>query len=472
MDEHTIFLSTLPVRPGERRLAEGVLLLSIAVFAIIAPFAREPLARVWAFIPIYETWLIFNDLVTAALLYSQFVSFRSTGLYVVSCAYVYMALMTAAHALSFPGLFSPSGLLGAGPQTTAWLYMFWHSGFPLYVLVYTWLRGVGTLSQVQARMVMAVTLGVTLAAVLGFSLLATMGQSLLPPIMAGQHYTPTMVAVVSTTWGLTLLALVVIWRQRLRSVLDLWLTVVLCAWLFDIALSAVLNAGRFDLGFYAGRIYGLMAASFVLIVLLAESGMMYAKLVQLMQELQRLTRQDPLTGIANRRTLDAALDHEWRRATRTGAPLSLLMVDVDHFKLFNDHYGHVAGDQCLRAVAHVLQQNALRGDDVVARYGGEEFAVLLPDTDAHEAKQLAVRLCAAVRRLDFAHVASTTSPVVTISVGVSTTRPAWKEGAPVDAVDRARTTLIEDADKALYLAKTGGRNRVVVAGNEATAQLS
>jgi signal transduction histidine kinase len=114
-----------------------------------------------------------------------------------------------------------------------------------------------------------------------FALLATVGQNSLPEIMQGNHYTPVMIGVVSSVWALSLIALVLLWRRRPRSVLDLWLLVVMCAWLFDIALSAVLNAGRFDVGFYAGRVFGLLAASFVLIVLLLETGILYARLVEL-----------------------------------------------------------------------------------------------------------------------------------------------------------------------------------------------
>jgi signal transduction histidine kinase/CheY-like chemotaxis protein len=121
--------------------------------------------------------------------------------------------------------------------------------------------------------------------VAGLTLLATGGQDTLPAIMQGDRYTPSMITVVSSVWGLSLVALGLLWRWRPHAVLDLWLMVVLCAWLFDVALAAVLNAGRFDLGFYAGRIYGLFAASFVLMVLLLENAVLYARLLQTRTEL-------------------------------------------------------------------------------------------------------------------------------------------------------------------------------------------
>src|SRR5207245_8910515 len=130
-----------------------------------------------------------------------------------------------------------------------------------------------------------------LVAVVGLTLLATAGQSWLPAIMQGNHYTAAMILVVSSVWGLSLLALSVLWRRRPHSVLDLWLMVVMCAWLFDIALAAVLNAGRFDLGFYAGRIYGLLAASFVLLVLLIENGKLYFELDRQNRSLEAIVRE-------------------------------------------------------------------------------------------------------------------------------------------------------------------------------------
>ncbi len=159
--------------------------------------------------------------------------------------------------------------------------MFWHGGFPLLVIAYALLKGEARDTTVAATgMAVLASVAAVLVAVCGLTLLATAGQNALPAIMQGNHYTPAMIVVVSSVWVLSLVALVVLWRRRPHSVLDLWLMVVMCAWIFDIALSAVLNAGRFDLGFYAGRIYGLLAASFVLIVLLLENNALYARLAE------------------------------------------------------------------------------------------------------------------------------------------------------------------------------------------------
>jgi CheY-like chemotaxis protein len=131
-----VFLSTLPADPGERRLAFAVVLVSAAIFVAAVPFAKVPLAQIPAFIPIYQSALTVNDLITAVLLFGQFSFLRSRGLLVLASGYLFTALMAMAHMLTFPGLFAPSGLLGAGAQSTAWLYMFWHGGFPLLVIAY------------------------------------------------------------------------------------------------------------------------------------------------------------------------------------------------------------------------------------------------------------------------------------------------------------------------------------------------
>jgi signal transduction histidine kinase len=282
-DNGAVFLSTLPAGRRERRLAFAVLLVSGAIFLALAPFAKRPLGQVWAFIPIYESALVINDLVTAVLLFGQFSILRSRALQVLASAYLFTALMTIAHALTFPGLFAPTGLLGAGPQSTAWLYMFWHAGFPLLVIAYARLEASPSEARGETNRPLGAIVASAAAALVAasvFTFVATAGQDRLPGIMRGNHYSPALYAVIAGVWGLSFVALGVLWRRRPHSLLDLWLMVVMCAWLFDIGLAVVLNAGRFDLGFYAGRIYGLLAASFVLGVLLLENGMLYARLVQ------------------------------------------------------------------------------------------------------------------------------------------------------------------------------------------------
>jgi signal transduction histidine kinase len=273
------FVTTLPAAASDRRLAFYTVVVSATIFLAAIPFAKEPLAPVAAFIPSYQAALVVCDLVTAALLFGQARFSKSLALLVLAAGYLFTACLAVAHALSFPGLFAPRGVLGGGTQSTAWLYMFWHAGFPFFVIAYAaFKRAPLALPQANpAASLAAGGIGV-LAAAAALTWIATAGESALPAIMIGNRYTSAMIFVVSSVWLASLAALLVIWRQRPHTVLDLWLMVVMCAWLFDVGLSAVFNAGRFDLGFYAGRVYGLLAASFVLVVLLLENGALHARL--------------------------------------------------------------------------------------------------------------------------------------------------------------------------------------------------
>jgi len=166
--------------------------------------------------------------------------------------------------------------------------------------------------------------------------------------------------------------------------------------------------------------------------------------------LRSQTFSDGLTGIANRRHFDVAIDKELRRAKRYGNALSLLMIDIDHFKPYNDHYGHQQGDQCLIKVASALSGMLQRSTDLLARYGGEEFAIILPDTDAQAAHMLAETVRARVIALDLPHDQSP-GRLVTVSVGIATMNASDQYDVP---------GLINAADRALYAAKRAGRNCV------------
>jgi diguanylate cyclase (GGDEF)-like protein/PAS domain S-box-containing protein len=307
--EQPVFLSTVSVEHGHRRLALTVTLLSLLVFVVAAPFSRVPLPQVWAFMPVYQSALVINDLITAVLLFAQFNNLGTRALLVLACGYLFTAVMAIVHLLTFPGVFSATGLLGAGPQTTAWLYMFWHGVFPLTVIAYAVLKERIAEAQTRPRSYshFAIASGVTIVLTMAYAaaLLATMGQQILPTIMRGNNYTSAMIVVVVTVWMLSLVALLMLWMRRPHSRLDTWLMVVMCAWMIDVALSAVLNSGRFDLGFYVGRTFGLLASTFVLAVLLLEMVTLYARLAQSLeleqQERKRETEE-------RRRVFETSLD--------------------------------------------------------------------------------------------------------------------------------------------------------------------
>lgn len=168
--------------------------------------------------------------------------------------------------------------------------------------------------------------------------------------------------------------------------------------------------------------------------------------------LRRLTQSDGLTGLANRRYFDEYLDSEWSRAMAESRECALLMIDVDHFKAYNDTYGHLAGDEALKRVAQAIRGACSRASDLTARYGGEEFAAVLPATTQGGARLIAEKVRIAVRELQIAHAGSATAPILTVSIGCAALIPARDEPA---------ARLISKADERLYQAKRQGRNQVL-----------
>ena len=169
--------------------------------------------------------------------------------------------------------------------------------------------------------------------------------------------------------------------------------------------------------------------------------------------LRELTLTDGLTGVSNRRAFDETLDTEWRRCARAQVPMSLILVDIDHFKHFNDAYGHPAGDACLQLTGAVLRRSALRPQDLVARYGGEEFAILLPHEDLGGAEAVAKRVLEEIAAMGVQHAYSPTCTLITVSMGVASLTPSER---------MEPGQLVKNADALLYEAKAGGRNRYVM----------
>jgi diguanylate cyclase (GGDEF)-like protein/PAS domain S-box-containing protein len=184
------------------------------------------------------------------------------------------------------------------------------------------------------------------------------------------------------------------------------------------------------------------------------------KLLFALERMEQMAATDGLTGLSNRRHLDVAAEREWQRCARDRVPLSVLLIDADHFKRYNDRYGHLAGDSCLRAVAAQVAAVGQRPGDIAARYGGEEFVLLLPSTDGDGARRVALRLCALVQGLALKHEGNPDTAVVTVSIGAALAWPAERNSGLGDPA-----ALLAAADVALYQAKRAGRNRVVMSGD-------
>jgi signal transduction histidine kinase len=350
VEESGAFLSTQTAGARDRRIAWAVVLLSAAIFAASVPFAKVPLAQVPAFYPIYQSALVVGELITAVLLFGQFFILRTPALLVLASGYLFNALMAVCHALSYPGLFAASGLLGAGSQTTAWLYFLWHGGFPLFVIAYALLAqkaGQTAGTRGGALATIAASAMVVLVIVSALMALTTAGHWTLPVIMQGDRDAPAKFYAAAATWLLTLVTLPLLWRRRPHFTLDLWLMVTMWVWIFDIGLAAVFNAGRYDLGWYAGRLYGLAAGSFVLIMLLLATTRLYAQLAERTVQL----------GTANKEleSFSYSVSHDLRSPLRA----------VDGFcRILTEDYEHRLDDEGRRLLG-VVRDNSRRMGELI-----------------------------------------------------------------------------------------------------------
>jgi signal transduction histidine kinase len=282
-------LANIPPTPGQRGIARVFLLVLLAVLLGTWPYAAIHLPEIDAFVPTLAAALFVGDCVTAALLFAQFFILGEWALLVIASGYLYSALIVVAHALAFPGAFSPTGVLGSGLQSAVWLYWFWHAGLPLAIIGYALLKDTGRVADVAFRR-RAISLSVAIipALVVGLFWFATQHHDLLPITFVDVRPLSLFRRVIGGMVILTLgtVALWLLWTRQ-RTLLDQWLLVALCALLLEVALASVLSAGRYNLAWYAGRFYQLVTATVVMVVLLAEMAQLYAGLARSNTMLQR-----------------------------------------------------------------------------------------------------------------------------------------------------------------------------------------
>ncbi|CCD87027.1 putative sensor histidine kinase with PAS/PAC and Response regulator receiver domains [Bradyrhizobium sp. ORS 285] len=307
-DPSEVLLSTSTATRRDQLAALIAVAVSAVLFAAAAPFAKVQLPAAPAFVASYQSALALNDLITAFLLFSQFVLLRSRALLWLASGYLFTAPAALLHTLVFPGLYAPTGLLGAGSQSAVWIYMIWHGGFPLLVLCYALDRNSRPVPgrSVPAWLSLALLGVVIVLTALSWTVVAH--DELLPALLRDNAATTALKVIVGSIWCVTAVALVALAWQRPHSILDLWVMVVLCAWLFDLSLSSLLNAARFDFGYYAGRIYGLLAASFVLGVLLADNVGLQWRLSRLLQQQRRQNESERARFVARERLFSAVVE--------------------------------------------------------------------------------------------------------------------------------------------------------------------
>lgn len=449
-----------PATRASRHAARAAALVIIALTAALLPIASRPVGVIEALQPMFATFGVLAQTVTAALLFVQFRVTRDLVFAGLAGAYLFAVVMIALHLASLPGVFGDPAPLGISRQGTVWAWTLWHAGFPALVMVAIGLRGLDSpgIAPGLAALIGAPGLALLMAA------LTLPGGGLLPALVpddpdATLRLSPAAAAVIAV--NLSAIGVCVL-RTRLQDLLSLWLTVALLASLADTLLTLG-GTVRFSIGWYAARMQSVIAASVVLGVLLWDIASLCRKLVDSHRALEEKAIRDALTGAFNRGYFSEQLPREFRRACRLGRPLSLLMIDVDHFKHYNDSEGHLAGDHVLIALVGAFRAAIRRPTDFVARYGGEEFAVVLPDTDEAGAFGVAEAVRAAVQRLALPR-SDRRGRHVTASIGVATVRPLRDDGqTPED--------LIDHADDALYRAKHQGRDGIV-AHESASAQLA
>lgn len=442
----------------QRSIAIAVVVTLVATTLFVVPFASTRLPNVAPFLTIYLCVAVISDLITAFLLVNHARITRSRSILTLALAYFFAAAMIVPHVLTFPGIFSETGLFGAVPSTSGYLWAFWRGGFPLFVIVaVVWHRlepkAVASRAPLGWTTILASVVAVVVF-VVAISVATLAAKGTLPTIVRANDLT----LVVTTGIGPAILGLLVLAlaalliETRVRSVVHLWVAVTLLAATCDFALTLVAGE-RFTAGWYLARVESVVASMLMLLTYLGIFASIFERVA-------RISNLDGLTGIPNRR----AFDDVWRARdplVRAGKEAtSLLMLDIDLFKKFNDRYGHQRGDDALRAVAQALQTALPRRGDFVARYGGEEFVAILPETDSAGARRAAERIRSAVMGLGVEHAASSVG-VLTISIGVATAIP----GHQMESLD----TLLRRADDALYEAKAHGGNAVTLATATATA---
>jgi diguanylate cyclase (GGDEF)-like protein len=441
---------------AEVSLDRAHLVSAIAVIGLIIiagllaiPYGGVSLGVSPGFLPAFGSLTFMGDLITAVLLFSHARASNDKTQAYLGCAYLFSATIIIPHLMAFPGVFSPDSLIGAS-ASAVWLWAFWHAGFALGVLNFAVRKPAPGDVPIALGPFILGTVAVAGAA----ADLATLGLPILPTILINGSYarlTSLGISPAVLVCGFAgLVAVLRLLRRRDASILTIWLAVAMVASVVDVSLT-MLGSQRFTLGWYLARCLSLVAGFSVLCALLTESVRLFTKAAKANRYLEKLSLTDPLTDIANRRSFEQRLDLEWRRAMRDQRPVSLVMIDIDHFKRYNDRFGHPAGDTCLRTVAASLTQHARRPWDMPARLGGEEFAVLLPETEQEGAAKVAELFRASVEGLRLPHP-DNASQVVTISVGVATAYPCEAGQSPA--------RLVAAADAALYVAKTTGRNRV------------
>jgi len=449
-------LGEAPALPTDRRRAAVVAAVLVVGALLVLPVISRPLGASYPIFAIVIALSVGAIAITSLLLWAQSRVTKSVPLTVLALGYELTAIVMIPYLLFYRGLWPQLiAWSSADSQTSGWMWVEWHGLFICSAIAYYIVRrstppeyDARSFKRLQQRFLFA---GALFLALTVPPLIWLDG---LPQLSVNGVLTPMFNAVSVTMSVGAATAMVLAYRtSRFRSLLDLWLAVACLSMFADVTLQHF--ARQFTAGWYASRVSILLAASAVLWVLLSQTATIYAQLAVTAERLRNESLTDVLTGLANRRSFDQRFAEMLRDCAREARPLALLMIDVDHFKVYNDAFGHQRGDDALRAIGALLLNNATRARDLVARIGGEEIAVIMPQVDMLGALVVAERMRTAVQAAAIAQGSAAKHPVVTISVGVTAT---------TDPAATSVEDLVRSADRALYRAKDMGRNRVIELG--------
>ncbi|MFY9779364.1 MAG: sensor domain-containing diguanylate cyclase [Candidatus Baltobacteraceae bacterium] len=441
---------------GQIRIAWSVAIAVLALSLVAVPFGSYRVGEFEAFAPAIGAIAVCAELLTVVLLLSQYRASLHAPLGALTLAYAVLTLLDAAHLLAMPHFLNEQGL--AGEQTAPWLYFNARGAFLVMVLAFALAERSASSARtsLQQRVVAVPAILVALYAV-GAVLIGARYPGVLPAAMTAGHFlSPWQELVAACILLLNLATLIVLGSlARQRRIVHLWLAVGVLAMMCETFLTNLSADTRYSLGWFFSRIDWFVATSALLLVLLYNTDRVLRRLTARNELSYEASVADALTGLLNRDGFMLALDDDLRRAQRAGEQLSLLMIDVDDFKRYNDELGEKSGDSALVSVADVIRSMLGRPGDSASRVGGEEFAVLLPETDEPGAIAVAERIRRGVERRSIVHGKGARLPVVTVSIGVASTD---------DYPTSESSELCLRAEAALYGAKAAGRNCVRVQG--------
>jgi diguanylate cyclase (GGDEF)-like protein len=411
-----------------------------------------------AFLPTIFAAAFVAMLVTAAIMRNQYRGTHFAPFAFLSATYATSAAVLVAYIVLLPHAFSANAF-GTGPQTSAWLWVEWHGTFVLSLGIYALseryfaYRPVDT--QLAARLVrgyvvfvIAVTEAIVITTIVFHDRLAAL-------VAPHGGYTTLFHVIAHLLLALSAIVFVaLILRSGARDTIHLWLAVVVIALVIEIYMSADLSRNMFSVGWYMGVLAALVWQGLLLAAQLQHANEQMEAYGNQARTLIEETLRDALTGLYNRRGFDDRFEEALEQCSTSQQPIGLIALDLDYFKSFNDHYGHIAGDEALRRIGDAISSVANRNEDTCCRIGGEEFAIVLPFTDEPGALTVAERVRAAVLRLKIPHSPNAPTPMMTVSIGVAVNDGRSKTSAK---------QLYESADQALYKAKRLGRNRISTA---------